>query len=72
MSRTPCGTPATRRHGSSRCSRRVALEEYFAELAPILQRHEPPQQYYGLAERYGITIEDSWIEELETTYGVKL
>jgi hypothetical protein len=28
--------------------------------------------YYALAERYGITILDDWIEELERTYGVKL
>jgi hypothetical protein len=25
-----------------------------------------------LAEDYGITIQDDWIEELERTYGVKL
>jgi hypothetical protein len=28
--------------------------------------------YYELAERYGITIMDEWIEELEKTYGIKL
>jgi hypothetical protein len=27
---------------------------------------------YGLAERYGITIQDDWIEEIEQRYGVKL
>jgi quercetin dioxygenase-like cupin family protein len=48
------------------------LEDYFEELAPILERHAPPDEYYGLAERYGIAIEDAWIEELERTYGVKL
>jgi quercetin dioxygenase-like cupin family protein len=48
------------------------LEEYFAELAPILARHEPAATYYGLAERYGITIQDDWIEEIEQRYGVKL
>jgi hypothetical protein len=48
------------------------LEEYFAELAPVLQRREPPAVYYALAERYGITIEDDWIEEIEERYGVKL
>jgi hypothetical protein len=50
------------------------LEDYFEQLAPILA-HEGgagPQQYYDLAERYGITIQDDWIEELERTYGVKL
>jgi hypothetical protein len=47
---------------------------YFEELAPIL-RHEGgagPPEYYALAERYGITIQNDWIEELERTYGVKL
>ena len=50
------------------------LEAYFEELAPILARHggDAPQQYYGLAERYGITIQDDWIEDLERTHGVKL
>jgi quercetin dioxygenase-like cupin family protein len=48
------------------------LEEYFAELAPLLARHDPPTAYYGLAERYGITIQDDWIKELEQRYGVKL
>jgi len=31
-----------------------------------------PKEYYELAARYGITIQDDWIEELERTYGVKL
>lgn len=50
------------------------MEAYFEELAPILERHggDAPQQYYGLAERYGITIRDDWIEELERTYGINL
>jgi len=48
------------------------LEEYFAELASVLARHEPPTVCYGLAERYGITIQDVWIEEIEQRYGVKL
>jgi quercetin dioxygenase-like cupin family protein len=50
----------------------AGLEGYFEQLAPILARHDPPERYYGLAKDYGITIEDSWIEELEGTYGVKL
>jgi quercetin dioxygenase-like cupin family protein len=50
----------------------AGLEEYFAELAPVLARHDPPAAYYGLAERYGITIEDAWIPEIEERYGVKL
>ncbi len=50
------------------------LETYFEKLAPILA-HEGgagPKQYYDLAEEYGITIQDDWIEHLEQTYGVKL
>lgn len=50
------------------------MEKYFEELAPILA-HEGgagPAQYYELAQNYGLTIQDDWIEELETTYGVKL
>jgi quercetin dioxygenase-like cupin family protein len=48
------------------------LEEYFAELAPVLAQHDPPAVYYGLAERYGITIQNDWIDEIEQRYGVKL
>lgn len=48
------------------------LEDYFEELAPILAEHAPRAEYDALAERYGLTIEDSWIEGLEATYGVKL
>jgi hypothetical protein len=35
-------------------------------------RARPAPEYYALAERYGLTIVDDWIEELERTYGVKL
>ena len=42
------------------------------KLAPILAAHRPAAEYYQLAEDYGITIQDDWIEELERTYGVKL
>jgi quercetin dioxygenase-like cupin family protein len=48
------------------------LEDYFEELAPVLRDHAPPAEYDALAERYGLTIENDWIEELERTYGVKL
>ncbi len=48
------------------------LEGYFEELAPILAEHRTPPEYYQLAESYGISIQDDWIEELERTYGVKL
>jgi quercetin dioxygenase-like cupin family protein len=50
----------------------AGLEEYFEALAPVLARHEPAATYYALAEEYGLTIQDDWIEDLEQTYGVKL
>jgi quercetin dioxygenase-like cupin family protein len=52
----------------------AGLEAYFEELGPIL-RHEGGAgrpEYDALAERYGIIIQDDWIEELERIYGVKL
>ena len=48
------------------------LEDYFEELAPVLRDKAPRADYDALADRYGLTIEDDWIEELERTYGVKL
>jgi len=48
------------------------LEGYFEELAPILAQHRTPPEYYQLAENYGITIVNDWIEDLERTYGVNL
>jgi quercetin dioxygenase-like cupin family protein len=48
------------------------LERYFEELAPVLRDKAPPSDYYALAERYGLVLQDDWIEELERTYGVKL
>jgi quercetin dioxygenase-like cupin family protein len=48
------------------------LEDYFEELAPVLRERRPPAEYDALAERYGLTIRNDWIEELERTYGVKL
>jgi quercetin dioxygenase-like cupin family protein len=48
------------------------LEDYFTELAPVLRDRAPRADYDALAERYGLTILDDWIEELERTYGVKL
>jgi hypothetical protein len=44
----------------------------FEELAPVLRERRPPAEYDALAERYGLTIQNDWIEELEQTYGVKL
>jgi hypothetical protein len=37
-----------------------------------LAEHRPAAEYYQLAERYGITIADDWIEEMERAHGVKL
>ena len=50
------------------------LEAYFEALPPILAHEDGAgaKEYYELGQRYGITIEDDWIEELERTYGVKL
>ena len=48
------------------------LEDYFVELAPVLRDKAPPAEYDALADRYGLTIQNDWIEELERTYGVKL
>jgi quercetin dioxygenase-like cupin family protein len=48
------------------------LEDYFEELAPVLRDKAPAAEYDALAHRYGLTIENDWIEELERTYGVKL
>ena len=48
------------------------LEGYFEALAPILSEHRTPPEYYQLADSYGITIQDDWIPELESRYGVKL
>jgi quercetin dioxygenase-like cupin family protein len=52
----------------------AGLERYFEELAPVLAHEDGagPPEYYALAERYGLTVNDDWIEELERTYGVKL
>jgi hypothetical protein len=52
--------------------RPAGLEAYFEQLAPILAEHRTPPEYYQLAEHYGITIQDDWIEDLERSYGVKL
>src|SRR5215467_15133098 len=48
------------------------LEGYFEKLAPIHADHRTPPEYYQLAEDYGITIQDDWVQELEQAYGVKL
>jgi hypothetical protein len=38
----------------------------------MLREGAPPATYDALADRYGLTIQNDWIEELERTYGVKL
>ena len=48
------------------------LEDYFEELAPALRAKVPAADYDALAARYGLTIVNEWIEELERTYKVKL
>jgi hypothetical protein len=51
----------------------AGLETYFEELSTVLTEHRgDAPRYYELAQQYGITIMDDWIEELETTYGIKL
>jgi quercetin dioxygenase-like cupin family protein len=50
----------------------AGMEAYFERLAPILTDHGPPPEYYQLAEEYGLTIQDDWIEELERRHQVKL
>jgi quercetin dioxygenase-like cupin family protein len=50
----------------------AGLEAYFEELAPILSEHRTAPEYYRLAENYGITIVNEWVEELERTHGVKM
>ena len=43
-----------------------------AALPTVLAERGTPPEYYQLADAYGLTIEDGWIEELERTYRVKL
>jgi quercetin dioxygenase-like cupin family protein len=51
----------------------AGLETYFEELRTVLTEYRcDAPRYYDLAQRYGITIMDEWIEELEKTYGIKL
>ena len=38
----------------------AGAEKYFEELAPVLERHDPPETYYALAGKYGLTINDEW------------
>ena len=74
----PRGTPHAMWNASAEPARVLevlspgGLEDYFEELAPVLREHAPPATYDALAARYGLTIQNDWIEELERTYGVKL
>lgn len=74
----PRGTPHAMWNAASAPARVVeilspaGLEAYFEELAPVLSEHRTAPEYYQLAERYGITIENDWIEALERDHGVKL
>jgi quercetin dioxygenase-like cupin family protein len=76
----PRGTPHAMWNASSAPARVIeilspgGLEDYFERLPPILAHHggAGAKEYYQLAQEYGITIQDDWIEELERTYGVKM
>jgi quercetin dioxygenase-like cupin family protein len=74
----PRGTPHAMWNASAEPARVLevlspgGLEDYFEELAPALAARIPPAEYDALAARYGLTIENDWIEELERTYGVKM
>lgn len=50
------------------------LEDYFEELGPVLHREDDAADadYDALAARYGITIENDWVSDIEARYGVKL
>ena len=68
---TPCGTSGRAGHRArGRGPRRPGA--LLRGAGPVLRDKAPPSEYDALAERYGLTIENDWIEELERTYGVKL
>ncbi len=50
------------------------LEQYFAEIAPILREHGPEwtRRYRDAADAYGLTILDDWSDELQERYGIEL
>jgi quercetin dioxygenase-like cupin family protein len=52
----------------------AGLEEYFAELAPVLHQHGPEwtKRFDQLAMQYGLTILDDWTKELEARYQITL
>ncbi len=52
----------------------AGLERYFEEVAPVLQQSGPDAtaRFYELAETYGVSIEDDWVDDLERRHGVML
>jgi len=50
------------------------LENYFEEIAPVLEEHGPEwtKRYAEIAELYGLTILDDWSDELQARYGITL
>ena len=52
----------------------AGFERYFDEIAPVLLGHGPEfdEQFYAIAERYGIVPEDGWSNELQKKYGIHL
>jgi len=70
-SRRPCRGSWTRRRPSTAHPSWASCVE---QLGPVLAHMDgaEPAEYYVLAERYGITINDDWIEDIESTYGVNL
>jgi quercetin dioxygenase-like cupin family protein len=50
------------------------LENYFAEIAPILKEHGPQwtQRYNAAARAYGLDILNDWSDELKERYGITL
>ena len=52
----------------------AGFENYFDEIAPVLLGRGPEfnEQFYAIAERYGIVPEDAWSTELQKKYGVHL
>jgi mannose-6-phosphate isomerase-like protein (cupin superfamily) len=76
----PRGIPHALWNGGSVPARVVEIispagfEDYFEKIEPILREHGPEwtEKFYGLADQYGITLEDAWVDELSQKYGVKL
>ena len=52
----------------------AGFERYFDEIEPVLRGRGPEfdAQFYAIAERYGITPEDDWSNELQKKYGIHL